>query len=316
MSAPPLVSLRGASVRYGPRLPWVLEDVTLDLGAGDRLAVIGESGSGKSTLALAMAGLLPHGASTDGQIAWPALGDRPYPGRDIGIVYQDPSGSLDPVMRIGDQVAEVVAAHGSAEAMRSPDRQATDLLARVDLPDPPRIARAYPHQLSGGQRQRVALALALAGRPRVLVADEATSALDPVVQARLVTLIGRLCDEEGLALVFVTHDIALAASLASRLAVVYAGRLVEAGPRERVLARPRHPYTRALMAAHLGLDRPAGGRLPTVDGTPPDLAAPPAGCRFAPRCTLAVDACTRAAPPWHGRPGDGAACLFAEGAGP
>ncbi|WP_293859232.1 ABC transporter ATP-binding protein [uncultured Alsobacter sp.] len=312
MSAAPLVSLRDVSVRYGPATPRVLGHVTLDLMAGDRLAVIGESGSGKSTLALALAGLLPKGAAAEGRIAWPGLGEKPLPGRDIGIVYQDPSGSLDPVMRIGDQVAEVVAAHAAGPTDRSPREQAVELLARVELPDPANLARSYPHQLSGGQRQRVALALALAGRPRVLVADEATSALDPVVQSRLVGLIGRLCDEEGLALVFVTHDIALAASLASRLAVVYAGRLVEIGPRGRVLAHPRHPYTRALMAAHLGLDRPPGGRLATVEGSPPDLASPPPGCRFAPRCSLAVAGCTSGDPPWYGEPDDGAACVFAE----
>jgi peptide/nickel transport system ATP-binding protein len=316
MSEAALVSLRDAGVQYGPGLPRVLDGVTLDLSAGERLAVIGESGSGKSTLALALAGLLPRDAVQSGDIAWPALGGPPSPGRDIGIVYQDPSGSLDPVMRIGAQVAEVAATHRTAPAGRSAEAFAVELLARVELPDPPRIAVAYPHQLSGGQRQRVALALALAGRPRILVADEATSALDPVVQARLVALIGRLCDDERLALVFVTHDIALAATLGSRLAVVYAGRLVEAGPRERVLARPRHPYTRALMAAHLGLDRRPGGRLPTVEGTPPDLAMPPPGCRFAPRCGQANPACTSVQPAWIGATGDGAACLLAGDARP
>ena len=313
MSQSALVRLEGVGVRYAPRSPPVLADATLALAPGERLAVIGESGSGKSTLALAMAGLLPPDSVVTGRLAWPALADRPRPGRDIGFVYQDPSGSLDPVMRVGDQVAEVVAVHATAAPGATPREQAVDLLGRVELPDPARTARAYPHQLSGGQRQRVALALALAGRPRLLIADEATSALDPVVQARMVALIGRLCDDEGLALVFVTHDIALAATLGSRLAVVYAGRIVEAGSRARVLGEPHHPYTRALMAAQLGIERPRGGRLPTVEGQPPDPAAPPPGCRFAPRCALAVSVCAAAQPPWRGADDDGAACLFAPG---
>ena len=316
MSGAALVSLKDAGARYGNEAPWVLQGVTLDLAPGERLAVIGESGSGKSTMALAMAGLLPNGAITQGRISWPAIGAAPRPGRDIGIVYQDPSGSLDPVMRIGAQVAEVVAAHDASLPAAAVRARAAELLERVELPDPPRIARAYPHQLSGGQRQRVALALALAGRPRVLIADEATSALDPVVQARLVRLIARLCEDEDLALVFVTHDIALAASLGSRLVVVYAGRVVETGPRDRVLRDPRHPYTRALMAAHLGLDRPAGGHLQTVEGTPPNPAAPPPGCRFAPRCPRVLPSCTATVPAWVGAPEDGAACLLAGKTGP
>ena len=311
MTPADLVRLDRVGVRYGAAAPTVLEDASLAVAPGERLAVIGESGSGKSTLALAMAGLLPADAVVSGQLTWPALGPRPRPGRDIGIVYQDPSGSLDPVMRIGDQVAEVVAVHGTAGPGRSARDQAVDLIGRVDLPDPARTALAYPHQLSGGQRQRVALALALAGKPRLLVADEATSALDPVVQSKLVALIGRLCDDEGLALLFVTHDIALAAELGSRLVVVYAGRIVETGPRERVVAAPRHPYTRALLDAQLGLDRPRGGRLPTIEGQPPDPGALPPGCRFAPRCPQAAPMCAAAPPPWRGRPGDGAACLFA-----
>jgi peptide/nickel transport system ATP-binding protein len=313
MSQSPLVRLEGVGVRYAPRSPQVLADATLALAPGERLAVIGESGSGKSTLGLAIAGLLPQGSIVTGHLAWPALGDRPRPGRDIGFVYQDPSGSLDPVMRVGDQVAEVVAVHSAMAPDVTPREQAVNLLGRVELPDPARTARAYPHQLSGGQRQRVALALAMAGRPKLLIADEATSALDPVVQARMVALIGRLCDDDGLALVFVTHDIALAATLGSRLAVVYAGRIVEAGPRSRVLGAPHHPYTRALMAAQLGIERPRGGRLPTIEGQPPDPATPPPGCRFAPRCALAVSACSAAQPPWRGAFDDGAACLFAPG---
>lgn len=311
MTPADLVRLDRVGVRYAADAPAVLEEASLSIAPGDRLAVIGESGSGKSTLALAIAGLLPAEAVLSGRLTWPALGPRPRAGRDIGLVAQDPSGSLDPVMRIGDQIAEVVAVHGTMPPGRTARDQALDWLGRVELPDPARTARAFPHQLSGGQRQRVALALALAGRPRLLVADEATSALDPVVQARLVGLIARLCDEEGLALLFVTHDIALAADLGSRLAVVYAGRIVETGARERVVGDPGHPYTRALLEAHLGLDRPRGGRLPTVEGQPPDPAAFPPGCRFAPRCRLAAPMCTAAPPPWRGRPGQGAACLFA-----
>ncbi len=297
-----LVRIADFGVRYGA--VEALSGVWLDVRAGERVAIIGESGSGKTTLALAIAGLLPPEAAVDGRVEWPAFGARPRPGRDVGFVFQDASGSLDPLMRVGEQVEEVLAAHGLGAT-------AAECLAQVELPDPAHIAGAYPHQLSGGQRQRVAIALALAGRPRILVADEATSALDPVVQGRIADLVARLCAANGLALVFVTHDIALAATLGTRLAVVYAARLVECGSAGDVVAQPRHPYTAALLEAHLGLDAPAGGRLPAIPGQPPAADDWPRGCRFAPRCAHAQAQCERAPPAWRGDARAGAACILA-----
>ena len=309
MTAEVLVRLSDFGVRYAPGSASAISGVSLALAKGDRLAVIGESGSGKTTMALAIADLLPSGAVTVGQIDWPTFGGRPRHGRDIGYVFQDPSGSLDPVMRIGKQIAEVVGAHETIDLDAARNRT-VELLRQVELPDPVQIAEAFPHQLSGGQRQRVALALALAARPSILVADEATSALDPVVQRKLVELVARLCREHGLTLVFVTHDIALAAGLGTRLAVVYSARIVELGPADLTLSDPGHPYTKALIASHLGLGRPRSGRLFTIDGQPPDPTHVLPGCRFAPRCRKAAPACVRSEPPWLGKADDGAACIF------
>lgn len=305
-----LVHLENVGVRYSADSPPAISGLSLTLSRGDRLAIIGESGSGKTTLALAMAGLLPAGSATEGGIEWPEFGGRPRHGRDIGYVFQDPSGSLDPVMRVGDQLAEVVEVHDVVD----PKRRAVELIAQVELPDPDRLARAYPHELSGGQRQRIALALALAGRPSILVADEATSALDPVVQKKLVQLIVRLCDANDLTLVFVTHDIALAAGLGTRTAVIYSARMVEIGPSARIISEPAHPYTKALALSHLGRDTTRGRHVFTIEGQPPDPSAALSGCRFAPRCLRAMTACKLAEPAWAGSRADGAACILPAGA--
>jgi peptide/nickel transport system ATP-binding protein len=263
----PLVILRGLAVSYaGARRP-ALAGVDLDIGRGERLAVIGESGSGKSTLALALAGLLPDDATVAGRIDWPGLGHPPRPGRDIGFVFQDAGASLNPVRRVGAQVAEVARAHLglSRQAARG---HALDLFQRVRLPDPHAAARAFPHQLSGGQRQRVAIAAAIAAGPTLLIADEPTSALDTIVQAQIVALLDELVAEAGMTLVFITHDIALASGFADRVGVLDRGRLVEAGATERVLAAPRDACTRMLLGCHIGLDTP-----PLV-GPRPGEAAP------------------------------------------
>ena len=245
-----LLSVRGLGVRYRGDGGTVeaLSGVDLDIGSGERLAVIGESGSGKSTLALALAGLLPPTAEVAGRIDWPGLSHTPRKGREIGFVFQDPAASLDPVMTIGDQVAEVVKAHHRV-TRRQASTEAVDLLARVELPEPAALARSYPHALSGGQRQRVAIAAALAGRPALLIADEATSALDTIVQARIVALLLRLVAEDGMALLFISHDIALASGLADRIAVFLRGRLVEVGRTADIVADPRDRYTQALIDA-------------------------------------------------------------------
>lgn len=251
----PCLSLRGLSVRYpgNKTLVTALDSIDLDIAAGERVAIIGESGSGKSTLALAIANLLPGNALVQGVVEWPSLGRKAENGRDIGFVFQDPSASLDPVMRIGDQIAEVARAN-LGMGWRAAQALAIQLLDRVRLPEPRLAAQAFPHQLSGGQKQRVAIAAAIVGKPRLLIADEATSALDTIVQAEIMALIGRLVTEEGMSLLFISHDIALASQIADRIAVFRHGRLVEVGPARQIVSNPTDPYTRLLLDAHLGID--------------------------------------------------------------
>ena len=256
MAEQPLLRVDHLGVRYAAGHAAALEDVSLSLMKGERLALIGESGSGKSTFARAIAHLLPPGAARSGDITWPALGGTPMPGRDLAFVLQDQSASLDPVMTIGEQVAEGAVAHlglswGEAYA------HAATLLGRVQLPEPERLLKAYPHQLSGGQRQRVAIAAALAAGPSILIADEVTSALDRIVEAEIVALLDGLVRDEAMTLIFITHDIALAAKLADRIAVFADGRLVEDGPSAQLLARPQAEATRRLLAAHMDLATPS-----------------------------------------------------------
>lgn len=247
-----LLDISGLSVRYRRDGETVeaLQDVSFDLTPGEKLAIIGESGSGKSSLALALGGLLPATAGMSGAIAWPGFKTHPQNGRDIGFVFQDPGGSLDPLMRVGAQIAESYLAH--VPASRQAGRQmALDLLQRVGLPAA--AVDAFPFQLSGGQRQRVAIACAIAAKPALMIADEATSALDTVTQAGIVSLIAGLVADEGMSLIFITHDIALASQLGDRIAVFRHGRLVELGTARDVIANPRADYVRRLVSAHISL---------------------------------------------------------------
>ena len=284
-----LARIEGLGVTYAGAARAALEGVTLDLARGETLAVIGESGSGKTTLARALAGLLPEGARQSGRIDWP--GGPPAPGRGYGYVFQDPGASLDPVMSIGAQLVEVLRCNlalGRAEARA----RAQDLLARVSIPEPALALAAFPHQFSGGQKQRIAIALAIAASPPLLIADEPTSALDTVVQAEITALLRDLRAADGMTLVFVTHDVALASTLADRIAVFRGARLIEEGTAAEVVHAPRADYTRSLIAAHLDLaavppigaagarpvKAPAGSPLP--DGAPdgaPDGPLSPAG---------------------------------------
>ncbi len=258
----PYLQVKNLNVSYAA-IP-ALANVSIDLAKGERLAVIGESGSGKSTLAMAIAGLLPKQARSSGTIDFPGLSHSPKPGKDIGVLFQDPSGSLDPVMKIGDQIAEVAMTHQGISWIAARVR-AAQLLDRVRIPKPLSRLNSYPHEFSGGQKQRIAMAAALAGNPSLLIADEPTSALDTVVQRHIVDLLDELVREAGLTLLFVTHDIALASERADTIAVLYQGRLVETGPTVRVLGEPEHPYTRALINTHISLDTPRAKRLAEIN---------------------------------------------------
>jgi peptide/nickel transport system ATP-binding protein len=249
-----LCRIRNLSVTYtGQRQP-ALEHVHLDIVTGERLAIIGESGSGKSTLARTIAGLLPPGAHVTGEMTWSSA-RPPLPGRDLGFVFQDPSSSLNPVLTIGEQVAEGARRHLGL-SWKEAHARALEMLLRVRIPEPEKAVHAFPHQLSGGQRQRVAIAAALAAKPGLLIADEATSALDMVVQGEIVSLLDEMVLDASMTLLFITHDIALASGLADRIAVFRDGRLVEHGPTQTLLASPQQAYTKMLIASHRDLSTP------------------------------------------------------------
>jgi peptide/nickel transport system ATP-binding protein len=280
-----------------------LRDVSFTLDRGGTLGLVGESGCGKSLTALALMGLLPEGAQVTGSIrfdgrelttlddaAMGALrGDR------IGMVFQEPMTALNPVHRVGDQIAESLRLHrGLAHA--AAHAEALRLLERVRLPQARERLQAWPHQLSGGQRQRVVIAIALACGPDLLIADEPTTALDATVQREVLDLLDELRRASGMALLLISHNLDLMAAHVERLAVMYAGRLVEEGPTREVFERRAHPYTRGLFAARPTLGLARGTRLTTIAGRVPALHEMPTGCAFAERCAGAIDACRRAEP--------------------
>jgi peptide/nickel transport system ATP-binding protein len=291
--ARPVLAVQDLAITF-PGGVRALRGVSLEIAPGEIVGLVGESGSGKSVLGLAALGLLPPAATITGSVL---LDGRQMVGtsdeerriarrRYAGAVFQDPMTSLNPTMKVGRQVAE---AAGSREA-------ALQALERARVPEPGRRAGQYPHELSGGLRQRVMIAMAVAGGPDLIVADEPTTALDVTVQSEILALLTRIRDETGSSILFVTHDLAVAAELADRIAVLYGGRLAEIGPAAEVLHRPCHPYTVALMAARLRGDSPRSIMLPTLEGEPPDPRALPPGCAFAPRCPLAEPACEAALP--------------------
>ncbi len=236
--------IENLGVRYGSDT--ALNNLDLDINTGETLAIIGESGSGKSTLALALAGLLPANARVSGAIQWP--NGKPKPGRDVGFVFQDPASSFDPLMSVGAQLVETIRAHENINRHAAKDK-ALKLLARVQIAEPNSSFSRYPHQFSGGQKQRIAIALAIAANPTLLIADEPTSALDTIVQQEVVALLRALVQADGMTLIFITHDIALASNLADRIAVFRHGELVESGPARAIIANPKSDYTKALIAA-------------------------------------------------------------------
>jgi oligopeptide/dipeptide ABC transporter ATP-binding protein len=282
----------------------VVEQVDYEVEPGEVYGVAGESGSGKTVSMLALLGLLPQGSRVEGAARFAGrdlLRLRPrelrgVSGREVAMVFQDPLTSLHPMLTIGRQLTEHLKSNlglGRAEAQA----RALELLGEVRIPDPQGAVHAYPHQFSGGMRQRIAIAIALACRPRLLIADEPTTALDVTVQAGILHLLDRLRREHELSVVLITHDLGVMSSIADRVSIFYAGRIVESGEREQVLQRPRHPYTRALLDALPHPEAAADTPLVAIGGAPPSPRNIPSGCAFHPRCAFAVESCAQEVPP-------------------
>ena len=294
-----------------------VDAVSFDLHAGETLGLVGESGSGKSLTCLSLLRLLPDGLGriTGGQVWLEGVEltrltereMRAWRGRRISIILQDPMTSLNPVLTIGDQVGESVQLYDGTTGRALRDR-IIKLLGRMRIPAPQSRIDAYPHEMSGGMRQRVGGAIAIAGAPAVLIADEPTTALDATVQAQYLALLREVQRQQNVAILFVTHDFGIVASMCDRVAVMYAGRIVELAPVDTLFARPAHPYTQALLRSVPRLDQDLD-RLESIEGQPPSLHELPRGCAFAPRCPDALAACLEARPPVTTRgPGHSAAC--------
>ena len=293
-----------------------VDGVSFEVAAGETLAIVGESGCGKSVTALSIMGLIASpGKVTGGQVFFegadlfrlPSSAMRDIRGNRISMIFQEPMTSLNPVFTIGDQIAAAVLAHEDG-GRRAAWERAVEMLDRVQVPSPRERARDYPHQLSGGLRQRAMIALALAPGPQLLIADEPTTALDVTIQAQILELLRRLQAERGMAVLLITHDLGVVAEVCHRVAVIYAGRIVETGSVASIFASPVHPYTRGLLRC---LPHPSrfGQPLSSIEGAPPDLRAVGGGCRFAPRCPHAVEACRREEPALAERkPGHFVAC--------
>ncbi len=311
-----LLQVRGLSTGLGCAGVQILYEVDLRLAPGEVLGVVGESGSGKSMLALSIMGLLPPPVRVrSGSIrlqgvdllALDAPAMRRLRGKDVAMIFQEPMTSLNPVMRIGQQIGEVLRWHTGLRG--APARtEAIALLQRVEIPEAQRRIDAYPHELSGGQRQRVMIAMALAGRPRLLIADEPTTALDVTIQAQILDLVRKLQQDNGMAVLLITHDLGVIAEMSDRVAVMYAGRVVETGSALDIFDRPAHPYTRGLLASRPRI-ADGGAWLSTIEGTVPAFGRLPTGCSFAPRCANVQPACAVVPPLREVGPGHAAACI-------
>jgi oligopeptide/dipeptide ABC transporter ATP-binding protein len=302
-----LLKVDGLQVEFKSRTRTVraVRGLSYEIRPGETLAIVGESGSGKSVSAMSLLGLLPARTSA-------VSGSAIFEGRQlvgmsekdlsdlrgnrIAMIFQDPLSSLNPVLTIERQITEALETHTNLTAAQAKKR-AVDLLELVGIPDAARRVRDYPHQFSGGMRQRAMIAIALSCEPSLLIADEPTTALDVTIQAQILELIKRLRSELGMSVLLITHDLGIVAGLADRVAVMYAGRLVETGPTEITLAEPSHPYTAGLLRSLPRLDGERQEQLTPIEGSPPDLSSPLAGCPFAPRCAWRVDACWVTPPP-------------------
>ena len=322
-TAVPLVRLRDLHVRFVTRDRTVhaVNGVDMDLAPGEVLCILGESGSGKSVTLRALMRLLPRTAKVEGGIEVAGrdvqamnesqLAD--FRGGDVAMIFQEPMTALDPVFTIGRQISETVQRHERVSRAAA-EARALELLELVQIPSAKRRLAAYPHELSGGLRQRAMIAVALACRPKLLLADEPTTALDATVQIQVLLLLRQLQEQMGMGVIFVTHDLGVAGEIADRVAVMYAGKVVEEGPVGAMMAAPLHPYPRGLLGAtvHAGL---RGKRLTTIPGAPPSLETLPVGCAFAPRCTEAEPACSTADPaPRRPVPDRMARCIKVPGA--
>jgi oligopeptide/dipeptide ABC transporter ATP-binding protein len=301
-----LLAVKGLRVRLpasGGQVT-VVDGVDYEIEPGQVFGIAGESGSGKTVSMLALFGLLPDRSTVEGSASFdgrellgmPRKQLRQISGRELSMVFQDPFTSLHPMLSVGQQLTEHMRLHLGLDR-RSADKRAVELLEDVRIPGPEAALRAYPHQFSGGMRQRIAIAIALACRPRLLIADEPTTALDVTVQAGILRLLDRLRHEHDLAVVLITHDVGVLSSIADTVSIFYAGRVVESGLRDDVLQSPRHPYTRALLDA---LPHPEAAKekpLVAIGGAPPVPGRNPPGCAFSPRCKYAIDSCRTDVPP-------------------
>ncbi len=306
----PLLEVRGLKVSFprdGKEYPAV-RGVDFVLGRGETLGLVGESGSGKSVTALSVLNLVDRpGRIAEGQVWFeekdllklPEQALRTLRGNRISLIFQDPSMALNPVLTVGEQMTEALLAHQKISPEMA-KQKALQLLEKVRIPEPGRRFLQYPHQLSGGQKQRVMIATALINDPTLLIADEPTTALDMTVQWEILQLLKELVEEFHSSVILITHDLRVAGGFCRRLAVMYAGWIVEEGPAERVLSRPRHPYTRGLLDA---LPEAAAERLKAIPGQPPGISSIPGGCPFHPRCSRKIDVCSRQEPPFT--PADG-----------
>jgi peptide/nickel transport system ATP-binding protein len=292
----PVVAVRDLRVYYGtPRgAVRAVDGVTLEIGAGEVLGLVGESGCGKSTLGRGILGLLPEGAASDGEVLYegrnlvgmPSKELRHLRGPDLGLIFQEPMTRLNPLMRIEDHFRETLEQHEPALTGNEIRKRSLETLGRMGIP--PTRFRQYPHEFSGGMRQRIMIALALVLRPKLLIADEPTTSLDVIVEAQILSILADLRHNFGTALLLITHNLGIVAEACDRVAVMYAGRIVEEGPARDVFIEPAHPYTRELLRSTISLDTT---ELHSIPGAPPNLISPPMGCRFHPRCPSAMLVC-------------------------
>ncbi len=284
-----------------------VRDLNLSISEGEVLGLVGESGSGKSVTSLALMRLLPPSARYSGEILFSSSGQsqnllqlsaenmRQLRGSTLAMIFQEPMTALNPVMRVGDQIAEAILAHAKISKKEASNR-AVQAMIDVAIPDAARRSRDYPHQLSGGMRQRIMIAMAIANHPKLLIADEPTTALDVTVQAQILELLGELRAKFGLTMLFISHDLAVISQIADRVAVMYAGSVVEMGSKHDIFRSPAHPYTRGLLDAVPTLKTDRGQPLRTIEGTVPPPNSQLSGCPFEPRCKFRIAECTRAIP--------------------